>query len=167
MRAFDPCPSERFTSNFAIPSRRGTPNIYILPYPATKSLQSRPLVEIAMAVGVHSSTRESLTKVFGAAWGRAGGEWRARQKRTRKKYHSFRIITGEHPGDHNHQDFPKSIAIQMGGVLRYKWEAYCDTNGRSTEEFLFPGNSVAPKALQYKLGTYCNTFLRSSGGWGF
>ena len=27
---------------------------------------------------------------------------------------------GEHPGDHNHQDFPKSTAIQMGGVLRYK-----------------------------------------------
>ena len=84
------CPSERLTSNFAIPSRRGTLNIYILPYPATKSLQSRSLVEIAMTVGVHSSTRESLTKVFGAAWGRAGGEWRARQKRTHKKYHSFR-----------------------------------------------------------------------------
>ena len=29
---------------------------------------------------------------------------------------------GEHPGDHNHQDFPK--------VLRYKWEAYCNTDGR-------------------------------------
>ena len=39
---------------------------------------------------------------------------------------------GEHPGDHNHQDFPRSIAIQMGGVLRCKWEAYCDTNGRRT-----------------------------------
>ena len=37
--------------------------------------------------------------------------------------------SGEHPGDHNHQDFPKSTAIQMGGVLRYKWEEYCDTNG--------------------------------------
>ena len=31
---------------------------------------------------------------------------------------------GEHPGDHNHQDFPKSAAIQ--------WEAYCNTNGGRT-----------------------------------
>ena len=31
---------------------------------------------------------------------------------------------GEHPGDHNHQDFLKSTAIQMGGVLRYKGEEY-------------------------------------------
>ena len=42
------------------------------------------------------------------------------------------LFIGEHSGDHNHQDFPKSIAIQngrriaiqMGGVLRYKWEEY-------------------------------------------
>ena len=34
------------------------------------------------------------------------------------------VFSGEHSGDHNHQDFPK--------VLRYKWEAYCDTNGRRT-----------------------------------
>ena len=27
----------------------------------------------------------------------------------------------------------RRIAIQMGGVLRYKWEPYCDTNGRSTD----------------------------------
>ena len=40
-------------------------------------------------------------------------------------------------------------------VLRYKWEAYCDTDGRSTEVCPFPGSSMAPKALQYKLETYC------------
>ena len=83
---------------------------------------------------------------------------------------------GEHPGDHNHQDFPKSTAIQMGGVLQYKWEAYCDTNGRSTESIPFPQSLGAPKVLQYKLEAYCNTcrlevycdtFLRSGGGWGF
>ena len=39
-------------------------------------------------------------------------------------------LVGEHPGNRNHQDFPQSIAIHMGGVLRYIWEAYCDTNGR-------------------------------------
>ena len=60
----------------------------------------------------------------------------------------------------NHQDFPENIVVQMGGVLRYQWEAYCDTNGRSTEVFPFPESSMAPKAMQYKLEVYCNTFLR-------
>ena len=85
-------------------------------------------------------------------------------------------ITGEHPNDHNHQDFPKSTAIQVGGVLQYKWEAYCDTNGRSTDSIsLFFQSVGTPKGLQYKLEAYCKTnwrciailFLRSSGGWGF
>ena len=67
--------------------------------------------------------------------------------------------SGEHSGDHN-QGVPKSTAIHMGGVLRYKWEAYCDTNGRSTEVFLFPESSGAPKALQCKLEAYCNTNWR-------
>ena len=30
-------------------------------------------------------------------------------------------------GDANPQYFLKSIAVQMGGVLPYKWEAYCST----------------------------------------
>ena len=67
---------------------------------------------------------------------------------------------GEHPGDHNHQDLPKSIAVQVGGVLRYKWEAYCDTNGRSAEVFPFPESSVAPEALHHKLEAYCSTNWR-------
>ena len=75
--------------------------------------------------------------------------------------------TGEHSGDHNHQDFPQSIAMQMGGVLQYKWEAYCDTNERPTD-----GISLSPQhrgtkstaiqiggVLQYKLEVYCNTIL--------
>ena len=66
-------------------------------------------------------------------------------------------------------------------VLRYEWEAYCNTNGRRIAiqmgELLtvFPfvrrgTESTAIQtggALQYKLKVYCNTFLRSSGGWGF
>ena len=82
---------------------------------------------------------------------------------------------GEHSGDHNHQDFPKSTAIQMGGVLRYKWEAYCDTNGRSTDSISLSSKRRGTKStavqiggvLQYKWEAYCDTFLRSSGGWGF
>ena len=48
----------------------------------------------------------------------------------------------------------------MGGVLRCKWEAYRDANGRSTEVFPFPESSVAPRALQYKLEAYGNTNWR-------
>ena len=62
---------------------------------------------------------------------------------------------GGRPGDRNHQDFPKSIAIQMGG-------AYCDTNGRRTAiqmggvlpVFPFPQSVGALKVLQYKLEVY-------------
>ena len=68
------------------------------------------------------------------------------------------IQNGEHPGDHNHQDFPPK-------VLQYKWEAYCNTNGGRTAiqmggvltAFPFPQSIGAPKALQYKLEAYCNT----------
>ena len=81
---------------------------------------------------------------------------------------------GEHPGDHNHQDFPKSAAIQMGGVLQYKWEACCDTNGKSTDSISLSlenrgtGSTAIQMGgvLQYKWEVYFDTFLRSSGGWG-
>ena len=64
---------------------------------------------------------------------------------------------GEHPGDHNHQDFPK--------VLQYKWEAYCNTDGGRTAiqmggvltTFPFPQSVGAPEVLRYKLEAYCNT----------
>ena len=54
----------------------------------------------------------------------------------------------------------------MGGVLQYKWEAYCDTNGRSTDSISL---SLEPRgtksaALQiggvyYKFKVYSNTFF--------
>ena len=86
------------------------------------------------------------------------------------RHAAYQCLNGNVPVTHNHQDFPKSTAIQTGDVLQYKWKTYCDTNGRSTEVFPFPGSSVAPKALQYKLDAYydtnwrlyCNTFLRST-----
>ena len=84
------------------------------------------------------------------------------------------FIAGEHPGDHNHQDFPRITAIRMGGVLQYKWEAYGNTNGRSTDSISLSlerrgtASTVIHIAgvLQYKLEEYCNTFLKGSG-WGF
>ena len=62
----------------------------------------------------------------------------------------------------------KSTAIQIGGVLQYKWEAYCDTNGRRTAIQMggvltvcpFPQGLGAPKALQYKWEAYYNTHGR-------
>ena len=50
-------------------------------------------------------------------------------------------------------------------ALRYKWESYCNTNGRRTAiqmggaltVFPFPQSVGAPKPLQYKLEAYCNT----------
>ena len=42
-------------------------------------------------------------------------------------------------------------------VLRYKWEAYCDTNGKSTESFLLFRPQGAPGIQQYKLEACCNT----------
>ena len=40
-------------------------------------------------------------------------------------------------GDPNPQFFFKSTAVQMGGVLPYKWEAYCSTNGKRIAGFPF------------------------------
>ena len=60
-------------------------------------------------------------------------------------------------------------------VLQYKWEAYCDTNGRSTDSISL---SLGPRGtkstaiqmggvLRYKWEVHYDTFLGSSGGWGF
>ena len=47
--------------------------------------------------------------------------------------------------------YGKSTAVHMGGVLRYKWEAYRDTNGGSIlKVFPFLQSAAVPKALQYK-----------------
>ena len=88
----------------------------------------------------------------------------------------FREV-GEHSGGHNHQVFPKTIAIQMGGVLRYKWGAYCDTIGRSTDSVSLSSERRGTKStavqiggvLQCKWEVYCDAFLSGGGGggWGF
>ena len=72
------------------------------------------------------------------------------------------------------QYFPKSTAVQMGGVLPYKWEAYCSTNGRCTVGFPFLQGLEARKVQQCKWGAYCRTnwsvlpyFLRDQQGLGF
>ena len=42
--------------------------------------------------------------------------------------------------------FSKVLPVQMGGVLRYKWEAYCSTNGGCTAGFAFLQGLEARKA---------------------
>ena len=55
----------------------------------------------------------------------------------------------------------------MRSVLQYRWEAYCDTNGRSTDSVSLsfePRGNGAPKVLHYKLEAYCNTNGRGMAG---
>ena len=61
-------------------------------------------------------------------------------------------VLGEHPGDHNHQNFPKSTAIRMGGVLQCKWGAYCDTNGRSTDNISFSSERRGTESTAIQIG---------------
>ena len=66
----------------------------------------------------------------------------------------------KHSGDPNPQYFSKSTAVQMGGVLPYKWEAYCSTNGRRIAGFPFLRSLEARKVRRYKWGAYCRTNWR-------
>ena len=50
--------------------------------------------------------------------------------------------------------FSKSTAVQMGGVLPYKWEVYCSTNGRRIAGFPFIRSLEARKVRRYKWGAY-------------
>ena len=68
-------------------------------------------------------------------------------------------VTWEHPGDHNHQDFPRSTAIQMGDVLQYKWEAYCDTNGRSTDSVSLSSERRGTKSTAIQMGGVLQYFF--------
>ena len=70
------------------------------------------------------------------------------------------VFLGKSSGDPNPQYFSKSTAVQMGGVLPYKWEAYCSTNGRRTAGFPFLRSLAARKARRYKWGAYCRTNWR-------
>ena len=63
-------------------------------------------------------------------------------------------------GDPNPQYFLKSTAVQMGGVLPYKWETYCRTNGRRTAWCPFIQSIKRRKVQRYKWGAYCRTNWR-------
>ena len=50
----------------------------------------------------------------------------------------------------------------MGGILPYKWEAYCSINGRCAVGFPFLQGLEARKVQRYKWGTYRRTNLGAS-----
>ena len=84
---------------------------------------------------------------------------------------------GNHENDENHENpgckprVPQTIGLEIpeGGVLQYKWEAYCDTNGRSADDMTLSLESRGTKSnaiqnggiLQYKWEVHCHDYLRS------
>ena len=70
-------------------------------------------------------------------------------------------------GDPNPQYSLKSTAVQMGGVLQYKWEVYCWVS-LSSRLLSQEGPAIQMGGvLPYKLEVYCRTFFETSRGWGF
>ena len=72
--------------------------------------------------------------------------------------HVARHLSQKRSGDPNPQYFSKSTAVQMGGVLQYKWEVHC---GVSLSSKLRNQESTAIQmggVLPYKLEVYCRTF---------
>ena len=70
------------------------------------------------------------------------------------------FINRELSSDPNPQYFLKSTAVQMGGVLPHKWEAYCSTNGRCTVGFPFLQGLEGREVQRYEWGAYCRTNWR-------
>ena len=80
------------------------------------------------------------------------------------------LLHQKRSGDPSPQYFSKSTAVQMGGVLQYKWEAYCGVSLSSKLRFLRSQESTAIQmggVLPYRLEVYCRTFQTSCRGWGF
>ena len=73
---------------------------------------------------------------------------------------SLPAVAQKRSGDPNPQYFSKSAAVQMGGVLPYKWEAYCSANGRRIAGFPFLRSLEARRVRRYKRGAYRRTNWR-------
>ena len=72
----------------------------------------------------------------------------------------LRALIQKRSSDPNPQYFSKSTAVEMGGVVPYKWEAYCSTNGRRIAGFPLLRSLEASKVRRYKWGAYCRTNWR-------
>ena len=88
----------------------------------------------------------------------------------------IQAVNHELSGDPNPQHFPKSTAIQIGGVWQYKWEAYrtaIQMGGILRGIPFFKAYLEARRhsnanrgILPYRLEVYCHTFWKSCTGWG-
>ena len=73
---------------------------------------------------------------------------------------------GEHPGEPNHQYFPKSISIRMEGRIAIPMRGDTAIQMRGVlRAFPLPQGSEAPKVLQNRWGRTAIAFR--SSGWGF
>ena len=71
--------------------------------------------------------------------------------------------------------FSRALLVQMGGIVRYKWEAYCSRNWRCIAAFPFlqvleasqQGTALQMGASWYQLEVYCQYFSDKLYGLGF
>ena len=123
--------------------------------------------EVGLVWFVPVSSKEhdrTLTKGGNVSWARGRGFQKPFLGRGVMVYFplplGYHFSLGNIPVTTTTKIFPK--------VLRYKWEAYCNTNGARTAiqmggvltVFPFPQSVGAPEVLQYKLETYCDTNWR-------
>ena len=98
---------------------------------------------------------------------------RAQESRTLTNFHKKKVSGNDRRRNSKRQTTLGNIPVTtttkiFPKALRYKWEAYCDTNGRRIAKqmagvltlFPFPQSVGAPEVLQYKLEAYCNTNWR-------
>ena len=92
----------------------------------------------------------------GRKMGRGSGRLTTSWSQNNEKVYRKVVFQGI-SGAPNPQYFLTSTEVQMGGVLPYKWAAYCSTNGRCTAGFPFLKGLEARKGQRYKWGVYCRT----------
>ena len=82
-----------------------------------------------------------------------------------------RMSNQELSGDPSPQYFLKSTAIEMGGVLQYKWVVFCWVSISSSRLRSQGGKAIhkwgAYCCTNWRCTVYCRTFFKTSRGWGF
>ena len=82
----------------------------------------------------------------------------------RREFYEHPDFSQELSGDPNPQYFLKSIAVQIRGVLQYKWEVYCWVSLSSKFRSKQGTTIQMERVLPYKLEVYCSTFPETKVG---
>ena len=85
------------------------------------------------------------------------------QRRTTSNSQKKTEDVGEHLVTPTAKIFPSVAVIQVGGVLQYKWEAYCNTSGRRTVIQMGGVLRVFPFPQARGHRKYCNISIQSGG----